>query len=153
MKVLIAVPAAVALLGGALVAGSQPGVASAQPGAISPADPGYRPPFVDHTEWASEWSQSAHRTSLRVFPTPSGRLASTHPGTAAAADEAWSEVVTMAPDADTPGMRAQFICHWEFAETAQPGKTSWNLEPWRPVVDDAEMVASGCNPGGPEEAL
>ena len=43
------------------------------------------------------------------------------------------------------------MCHWQFAELAQPGKTSWNLEPWRPVVDDAEMVASGCNPGGTEE--
>ena len=52
---------------------------------------------------------------------------------------------------DTPGMRAQFICHWQFAEIAQPGKTSWNLEPWRPVVDDAEMLASGCNPGGGRE--
>ena len=39
----------------------------------------------------------------------------------------------------------------QFAEIAQPGKTSWNLEPWRPVVDDSEMVASGCNPGAAEE--
>ena len=47
-------------------------------------------------------------------------------------------------------MRAQFICHWQFAEMAQPGKTSWNLEPWRPVVDDTERFASACNPGGQE---
>ena len=33
----------------------------------------------------------------------------------------------------------------------QPGKTSWNLEPWRPVVDDTTMIGSGCNPGGSEE--
>ena len=70
------------------------------------------------------------------------------PGWLRAADEAWAEVLALSPDADTPGMRAQFVCHWQFAEFAQPGKTSWNLEPWRPVVDDAEMVASGCNPGG-----
>ena len=24
------------------------------------------------------------------------------------------------------------MCHWQFAEFAEPGKTSWNLEPWRP---------------------
>lgn len=147
------VPAAVALLGAAPSAVLQAPAATAEPGAISPADPGSGPPFVDHTAWASAWSQWGQRTSLRVFPTPSGRLVSSHPGAAAAADEAWSEVVAMTPDADTPGMRAQFLCHWKFAEMAQPGKTSWNLEPWRPVVDDAEMVASGCNPGGPEDAL
>lgn len=103
------------------------------------------PPFVDHTEWV-QW---AHKTSLRVFPTPSARAASREPGTADA-DEAWSEVLAKAPGADTPGMRAQFLCHWEMAEFAEPGKTSWNLEPWRPVVDDATMLASGCNPGGAE---
>ena len=113
------------------------------------ADPGYYPPFVDHTEWA-QWGG---RPSLRVFPTPSGRMAARQPWTTALADEAWAEVLADSPDADTPGMRAQFICHWQFAELAQPGKISWNLEPWRPVVDDAEMVASRCNPGGPEEAF
>jgi hypothetical protein len=50
-------------------------------------------------------------------------------------------------------MRAQFVCHWHFAELAQPGKTSWNLEAWRPFVDDDAMLASRCNPGGAEEAL
>jgi len=33
----------------------------------------------------------------------------------------------------------------------RPGKVSWNLEPWRPVVDAATMIATGCNPGGSEE--
>lgn len=102
------------------------------------------PPFVDHTEWV-QWAQG---TSLRVYPTPSARAAARQglPGS----DEAWSEVLARAPGADTPGMRAQFLCHWQVAEYAEPGKTSWNLEPWRPVVDDATMLASGCNPGGPE---
>ncbi len=104
-------------------------------------------PFVDHTEW-THWGRLS---SLRVYPTPSARVAARQPGTTAEADEAWAEVLAVSPDADTPGMRAQFLCHWQFAEFAQPGKTSWNLEPWRPVVDDAHMVASGCNPGGPEE--
>ena len=72
-------------------------------------------------------------------------------GTTAEADEAWAEVLAMSPDADTPGMRMQFLCHWQFADSRSPARPSWNLEPWRPVVDDADMVASGCNPGGPEE--
>jgi hypothetical protein len=143
MKALLAAPTAavVALLG--LTLGPPP--ALADPG----ADPGPSPPFIDHTEWA-QWGGLP---SLRVFPTPSGRIAARQPGTAALADEAWAEVRALSPNADSPGMRAQFICHWRFAELAQPGKTSWNLEPWRPVVDDAEMVASGCNPGAPEEAF
>ncbi|MGB9224317.1 DUF2599 domain-containing protein [Mycobacterium sp.] len=150
MKALVAVTAAALTVLGAAPALANPGT---DPGAgvSSPASSSYSPPFVDHTEW-TQWGRL---TSLRVYPTPSARAASRRPGTAGAAetaaDEAWTEVLAQSPDADTPGMRAQFICHWQFAETAQPGKTSWNLEPWRPVVDDSEMVASGCNPGGSEE--
>lgn len=118
---------------------------SAGAAAADPATPS--PPFIDHTQWA-QWHGLS---SLRVFPTPSGRLAAGQSGNAGLADESWAEVLALSPDADTAGMRAQFICHWQFAELAEPGKTSWNLEPWRPAVDDAEMVASGCNPGGPEE--
>jgi hypothetical protein len=71
--------------------------------------------------------------------------------TTSAADEAWAEVLKLSPDADTPGMRDQFMCHWELAELAEPGKVSWNLEQWRNVVSDEEMVATHCNPGGTEE--
>jgi hypothetical protein len=126
----------------AVALGSLPVTAASADPAIAPS-----PPFIDHTQW-TQWQRL---TSLRVYPTPAGRLASRQPGADAAGVEAWSEVVAKSQNADTPGMRAQFICHWEFAETLQPGKPSWNLEPWRPVVDDAEMVASGCNPGGQEE--
>jgi hypothetical protein len=123
--------------------------ASADPGAAGTAPP-YSPPFVDHTEWV-QWNQLS---SLRVYPTASGRAAARQLGPASAdAEEAWREVLTLAPDAGTAGMREQFICHWQLAEIAQPGKTSWNLEPWRPVVSADEMVGSGCNPGGWQEAL
>lgn len=141
MKVVLVAPAAalISLLGAA--------PAAADPG----SGPPYAPPFVDHTEWVY-WGGLS---SLRVYPTPSGRAASRMSGTAGAdpqaADEAWSEVLARSPDADTPGMRAQFVCHWQFAEIGQPSKTSWNLEPWRPVVDDAQMVAALCNPGASEE--
>jgi hypothetical protein len=120
--------------------------ASADPGPVSTRS--YSPPFVERVQWA-HWSQLS---SLRVYPTPSGRAAARQLGSPSPeADEAWSEVLRLAPQADTPGMRDQFRCHWDFAENVEPGKTSWNLEPWRPVVDAATMVAAGCNPGGPQE--
>ncbi len=146
MKALLTAPAAVLV---ALACAIPPAVAAADPGSGAANPPAPAPPYIDHTQWA-QWQG---RSSLRVFPSPAGRTAARIPATMAMADEAWAEVLALSPDADTAGMRAQFVCHWQFAELAQPGKVSWNLEPWRPVVDDAEMVASGCNPGGPEESF
>ena len=92
-------------------------------------------------------------SSLRVYPTWAGRqVAGRLDKTPGQAEQAWLELLALAPEADTPGMRAQFVCHWSFAEFAEPGKTSWNLEAWRPTVDDNSMVLSGCNPGGAPEA-
>ena len=108
------------------------------------ADTTVPPPYIDHVEWA-KWGDLS---SLRVYPTHAGPVASTD---FVSADEAWAEVLTLSPDAEIPGMRAQFVCHWQLAELAYPGKVSWNLEPWRPEVDDNEMVSAGCNPGGTEE--
>jgi Protein of unknown function (DUF2599) len=138
MRVLIVAATAIGVLCGVAPASAEPG----------PSSLAYPPPFVDHTQWA-QWNQLS---SLRVYPTASGRAAASRLGSSSPeADEAWSEVLAQAPQADTPGMRSQFRCHWDFAETLQPGKVSWNLEPWRPVVDDATMVNSGCNPGGGRE--
>lgn len=103
--------------------------------------------YIDHTEWV-QWGDLK---SLKVYPTAAGRAEAGTPGTQLQQDQAWNEVMTISPEADIPGMRSQFNCHWQFAEFARPGKTSWNLEPWRPVVTDAELVAAGCNPGGTEE--
>jgi hypothetical protein len=141
MRVLILAATAIGVLSGVAPA-------SAEPGSSALA---YPPPFVDRVVWVQgpQWNQLS---SLRVYPTASGRAASTRLGSSSPeADEAWSEVLAQAPQAETPGMRDQVRCHWDFAETAQPGKVSWNLEPWRPVVDDATMVSSGCNPGGGRE--
>lgn len=104
-------------------------------------------PYVDHVEWA-KWGDLS---SLRVYPTDTARRLAAQPGTSAQADEAWAQVLTLSPDADIAGMREQFLCHWTFAELAEPGKTSWNLEPWRPEVPPEMMLAAGCNPGGTEE--
>ena len=114
-------------------------LAFAPPAQANPVEP---PPYISHVEWA-KWGDLS---SLRVFPTEAGRQAAGQLG--AQADEAWTEVLTLSPDADIPGMQDQFICHWQFAELAEPGKVSWNLEPWRPEVDENAMVAAGCNPGG-----
>jgi Protein of unknown function (DUF2599) len=111
------------------------------------ADDAFAPPFIDHTEWV-HWGDLS---SLRVYPTPAGRAEAAQLGATAQGDEAWAEVIASAPDADIPGMREQFLCHWQYAEFAEPGKTSWNLEPWRPAVDAATMASAGCNPGGTEE--
>ena len=72
-----------------------------------------------------------------------------HLSDGAGADIAWAEVVALAPDAQTAGMRMQFDCHW-YGRVFIPDKPSWNLEPWRPQVDEGLMAASRCNPGGPE---
>jgi len=114
---------------------------------IASAAPIPGPPYIDHSEWV-HWGDLS---SLRVYPTVAGRQAAGQVHNAAEGDEAWSEVLAQSPDANIPGMREQFMCHWTYAEFAQPGKTSWNLEPWRPVVDEDTMVGSGCNPGGTEE--
>lgn len=101
--------------------------------------------YIDRVEWAT----AGNRPSLRVYPTAVGRQASTH---LASPDAAWAQVLKLAPEADRPGMREQFVCHWRFAELARPGKSSWNLEPWRPHADLIEMIAARCNPGGNEES-
>lgn len=111
------------------------------------ANPSAGPPFVDHAQWA-HWGDLS---SLRVYPTPAGRVVAGRLNNEVEGDVAWSEVLALAPDAGLPGMREQFMCHWHFAELVQPGKTSWNLEPWRPVVDENTMVDTRCNPGGTEE--
>lgn len=118
---------------------------AAAPAAADAGAPG----FVDHTEWVTYDGLS----SLRVYPTPAARAAAARVGSDAESELAWREVLAGAPEADTASMRDQFFCHWNYAEFARPGKTSWNLEPWRPVVDGVTMLESGCNPGAAEEAF
>jgi hypothetical protein len=111
----------------------------------TPAQPVYLPPFIDHVAW----TQTEQGPSLQVFPTESGR----NTQGAGDLDASWAEVVALDPSADSPGMRDQYACHWRFARIVDPDKTSWNLEPWRPVVSESEMIGSRCNPGGAEESI
>lgn len=106
MKALVAVSAvAVVALLGVSSAQADP---EADPGAgeANYGGPPSSPRLVDHTEWA-QWGSLP---SLRVYPSQVGRTASRRLGMAAA-DAAWAEVLALSPEADTAGMRAQFICH------------------------------------------
>jgi hypothetical protein len=112
-----------------------------------PAPAAAQSDFIDHIRWVSYDGLP----TLRVYLTAAGREVAGDLGRSAAQSEtAWAQLLALAPDADTPGMRGQFLCHWTFAEIAQPGKPTWDLEPWRPPVDDGAMIVAGCNPGGAE---
>ena len=108
-----------------------------------PVPPTLPPPYIERTQWV----QTQVGPSLQIHPTQAGRTVSGD----GVEDTAWEEVLALSPDADTPGMRAQFDCHWSFARLVEPDKPSWNLEPGRPVVSDSDMVAARCNPGFAEE--
>ncbi|WP_448221969.1 DUF2599 domain-containing protein [Gordonia iterans] len=122
---------------------ASPRRSSASPRRSSGVETPLPPPYIERAEWA----QTQVGPSLQIYPTRAGRRVSGD----GAADLAWREVLTLRPNADTPGMRAQFDCHWTFARIVDPEKTSWNLEPGRPVVSEEEMIASRCNPGFDEE--
>ncbi|MFW0788607.1 DUF2599 domain-containing protein [Gordonia sp. CPCC 205333] len=153
MAAFVALPAAVAMLTACGSADPMPvstptstmtpTVSSSEPLESTPTVPVYPPPFIDHVRWTT----TDVGASLQVYPTPSGRRTSADTAMAAA----WREVVADEPSANTASMKAQFDCHWTFARLVDPDKTSWNLEPSRPVVTDDEMVSARCNPGGAEE--
>ncbi|GEL97948.1 DUF2599 domain-containing protein [Cellulomonas terrae] len=83
------------------------------------------------------WGENEGGRSLAVTPSAWARARGQ-----AAQEGLWAQVVALAPDADTPGMKAQLECH----ELGAPDKATWNLEPWRPDVDAIEMIRERCNP-------
>ena len=77
-------------------------------------------------------------SALRVCAGPLLRWESDPPG--------WTEVVDRAgPDADSDAVRQQYACHLRFARA----KEVWRLEPWRPLVDEAQLLVDRCNPSAP----
>ncbi|WP_460718437.1 DUF2599 domain-containing protein [Nocardia heshunensis] len=115
---------------------------TASPIGVPTIDPFPDQALIDRTEWTDD----IDGRRLHIYPTQAGRT-DKFP---AALGRAWQEVLTDAPDADTPGMYDQFRCHWEWARVVAPDKPSWNIEPWRPAVGYDATVAAMCNPGGPE---
>lgn len=92
--------------------------------------------LADTAVTSLDWGDREGGRSLAVTPTAWGRS-----GSQAAGDMVWA-AVSAQPDADTPSMHDQLRCHRIFA----PDKATWNLEPWRPKVDWATLVADRCNP-------
>ena len=83
-----------------------------------------------------DWGTREGGRSLAVTPTPWARS-----GALAAEAGVWA-AMSADPDAAVPTMRAQLDCHLLGARD----KATWNLEPWRPDVDTATMIATSCNP-------
>ena len=117
-----------------------PATTSDQP--IPATDPYPSSRLIDHTAWSTD----SDGRRLHVYPTPAGRKDQYAP----ALNRAWAEVLADAPDANTPGMYDQFMCHWQWARLVAPDKPDWNLEPWRPAVGYDATVKALCNPGGPD---
>ena len=83
------------------------------------------------------WGNREGGRSLAVTPTPWART-----GGLAAQEGLWEQLVAREPEADSPSMHDQLLCH----VLGAPDKEQWNLEPWRPQVDALTMLTSRCNP-------
>lgn len=86
---------------------------------------------------SAQWRERSDGPSLFVDPTPWART-SGEAGWALA----WAELLAAHPEADTPGMHDQLVCHGLGA----PDKETWNLEPWRPDAGLIAVMAARCNP-------
>lgn len=75
--------------------------------------------------------------SLQVDPTAFGRS-----GSAAALAAVRTELVAAHVEAGTTVMDHQLRCH----ALGAPGKSTWNLEPWRPEVGYLDYLLARCNP-------
>ena len=120
-------------------AAATPATAAEAPGAAGGAGGPAYPALVRDASWTSRDGERA----LVLTPTTYLR----EHNQVRVAEEAWRRVVAAVPEADTPGMRDQFVCHAQFAAT----KDAWYLEPARPAVGYARTVAAGCNPGSPRD--
>jgi hypothetical protein len=106
-----------------------------------PNDPGVRGEVSTHLGTAAiastDWGEREGGRSVAVEPTAWTRDA----GQAGAAT-AWAQLVDAEPEADSPGMYDQLVCH----AIGAPDKARWNLEPWRPDVGLVAVMAARCNP-------
>lgn len=87
---------------------------------------------------SATWGEDEGGRSLAVVPAPWVRTAEDF----AAVDQLWAELVETYPEADSPGMYDQLVCH----VVGAPEKDSWNLEPWRPDVGLPAVMRARCNP-------
>ncbi|WP_253705761.1 DUF2599 domain-containing protein [Cellulosimicrobium sp. 72-3] len=83
------------------------------------------------------WGEREGGRSLAVDPTAWARAAGQ-----AGRELVWAQVVAAEPEADTPTMHDQLVCH----AVGAPDKATWNLEPWRPDVGLLATMSARCNP-------
>ncbi|MGO0575238.1 DUF2599 domain-containing protein [Ornithinimicrobium panacihumi] len=98
---------------------------------------------------SATWVERTDGASLRIEPGDALRRCGGPLSPATESPPGWESVLGLVPEADSPGMREQYACHLRFAS----GKEVWHLEPWRPVVDERQLVADRCNPGAPDPDL
>ncbi|MBK8732744.1 MAG: DUF2599 domain-containing protein [Actinomycetales bacterium] len=91
---------------------------------------------------SAAWVTRSGARALKVVPTTAGRAVGVDP------EAVWQAVLRLRPDADSPGIHDQLVCHVVFAAS----KSAWYLEPARPDVGYAATVAAGCNPGTIKDA-
>lgn len=99
------------------------------------ADPWLGIDLIRRTVWTSSM------TTLQVFPTDWGRNAPI-----AARWAALAEVQTKTPGTreDSSPMKDQLLCHFD-ARIYDPGKTSWNIDTFRPYILYTRLVLARCN--------
>ncbi len=86
---------------------------------------------------STDWGEREGGRSLAVDPTAWARSAGQ-----AGRELVWAQVVAAEPEADTPTMHDQLVCH----AVGAPDKATWNLEPWRPDVGLLATMSARCNP-------
>ncbi|WP_340696975.1 DUF2599 domain-containing protein [Cellulosimicrobium funkei] len=86
---------------------------------------------------STDWGEREGGRSLAVDPTAWARGAGQ-----AGRELVWAQVVAAEPEADTPTMHDQLVCH----AVGAPHKATWNLEPWRPDVGLLATMSARCNP-------
>ncbi len=115
-----------------------PSVSSSGPGAETPSPS--PSPTADHGPAlvSATWGEAEGGRSLAVVPADWVRTAEDF----TAVEALWAEIVEAQPEADTPVMYDQLVCHAVGARD----KGAWNLEPWRPDVGLVAVLRARCNP-------
>ncbi|WP_182112849.1 MULTISPECIES: DUF2599 domain-containing protein [unclassified Actinotalea] len=113
------------------------GIGGAGQAADAPATVEVHASAADVTLESATWGDREGGRSLAVDPTPWARTS----GLAAIA-LLEAQLVAMEPEAGTPVMHDQLVCH----AVGAPDKKTWNLEPWRPDVGLIGVLAARCNP-------
>ncbi|WP_245993465.1 DUF2599 domain-containing protein [Xylanimonas allomyrinae] len=98
---------------------------------------------------SASWTKYAEGRTLKVTPTGWSRAnAGSYLAGVSGWDELYSKYKNSGLNTNLDGMRDQYICHQQIVALRSPGKSTWNLDEWRPDVSYVQTVNSSCNPGG-----